>query len=101
MTNVVLAGRQMQALSAELPGVLITQAPVLRGDRHNLRQLCIEMAIASSANFFIAFGDGIVQGHASMPSLLVLQMRLHAGGWPMESNAFAFVQEEFQDALGL
>lgn len=35
----------------------------------------VEMAIASAADFFVAFGDGLIQGHVSMPSLLVLQMR--------------------------
>ena len=35
----------------------------------------VEMAIASFAQFFLAFGDGIVQGHVSKPSLLTMQMR--------------------------
>ena len=35
----------------------------------------VEMAIASFAHFFLAFGDGIVQGHVSKPSLLTMQMR--------------------------
>ena len=33
------------------------------------------MALASAADFFLAFGDGLIRGHASMPSMLVLQMR--------------------------
>lgn len=101
MTNAPAGGEDVAALTAELEGVQVVQAPVLQGDRHNLRQLCAEMAIASSAEFFLAFGDGIVQGMASMPSLLVLQMRLHSIGWPLDSNAFSFVQGNFQDTLGL
>ncbi|CAK0910060.1 unnamed protein product [Prorocentrum cordatum] len=68
----------------------VVQAPVIPGDRHQLRQLCVEMAVASAADFFVAFGDGLAQGMASMPSLLVLQLRLHTAGWPLESNAFSF-----------
>eukprot|EP00933_Yihiella_yeosuensis_P056561 TRINITY_DN5581_c0_g3_i1.p1 TRINITY_DN5581_c0_g3~~TRINITY_DN5581_c0_g3_i1.p1 ORF type:complete len:198 (-),score=29.43 TRINITY_DN5581_c0_g3_i1:36-629(-) len=88
------AGPESQAareLKAHLwPLARVVQSPVLRGDRNNLRQLCVEMAIATAADFFVAFGDGIVEGHVSMPSLLVIQTRLHAETWPLESNAFSF-----------
>ena len=53
----------------------LLQAPSLKGDDKNLIQICVEMAIASTADFFVAFGDGLSLGHVSMPSLLVLQMR--------------------------
>merc|ERR1712176_812755 len=83
MTNAPPGGEDVAALTAELSGMTVVQAPVLRGDKNNLRQLCTEMAVASMADFFVAFGDGVVQGMASMPSLLVLQVRLHAEGWPL------------------
>ena len=35
----------------------------------------VEMAIASAADFFLLFGDGLIQGYVSKPSLLTLQMR--------------------------
>jgi len=100
MTNAAPGSADVLALARELEGATVVQAPVLKGDHQNLRQLCIEMAVAIAADFFVAFGDGLVQGMASMPSLLVLQARLHAGGWPLESNAFAFVQPH-QNALGI
>lgn len=99
MTNAPVGGADVEALRAELKGIPVVQAPVLPGDKNNLRQLCIEMALASAADFFVAFGDGLIQGMASMPSLLVLQMRLHAEGWPMKSNAFSFASQ-YQDGLG-
>ena len=67
-------GADVAALTRELRGVLVVQAPVLKGERNNLRQLCIEMSVASQAHFFVVFGDGVVQGHASMPGLLVMQI---------------------------
>jgi len=100
MTNAPVGGPDAAALAAELGDATVVQAPVLTGDRNALRQLCVEMALASEADFFVAFGDGIVQGMASMPSLLVLQMRLHAMARPLSSNAFSFVRPE-QDALGV
>lgn len=68
----------VQKLREELNGVEIYQAPLMRGHENAQRQLCVEMAIASFAQFFLAFGDGIVQGHVSKPSLLTMQMRLHS-----------------------
>lgn len=101
MTNAPYNGADVSALRAELPGVVLVQAPVLPGgDRENLRQLCVEMAVASTADFFLAFGDGLVQGMSSMPSLLVLQMRLHAEALPLDKNAFSFVPVH-QDPLGI
>ncbi|CAJ1367229.1 unnamed protein product, partial [Effrenium voratum] len=85
----------VQELAQELEGVTLLQAPFLKGDDNNLRQLCVEMAIASAADFFLAFGDGLIDGHVSMPSLLVMQMRLHAESWPLQSNAFSFAPTEF------
>ena len=63
-------------LRKELNGTArLLQAPCLKGAAKNLIQLCVEMALASTADFFVAFGDGLSLGHVSMPSLLVLQMR--------------------------
>merc|ERR1712048_614439 len=101
MTNAAPGGQDVKALISELgDDFVVVQAPVIPGDRMALQQLCIEMAIASEANFFVAFGDGLVTGMASMPSLLVLQMRLRAYAQPLESHAFAFVAP-WQDNFGL
>eukprot|EP00435_Cladocopium_sp_Y103_P020157 s2092_g4.t3 len=93
----------MKKLREELIGVEIFQAPLMRGHENAQRQLCVEMAIASFAQFFLAFGDGIVQGHVSKPSLLTMQMRLHSGGLAVENNGFAFAESEIfaEDLLGL
>lgn len=93
----------VQKLREELNGVEIYQAPLMRGHENAQRQLCVEMAIASFAQFFLAFGDGIVQGHVSKPSLLTMQMRLHSGGLSLERNGFAFAETELfaEDLLGL
>lgn len=101
MTNAASDSPQVRELRDALPGISVLMAPVLQGYRNNLRQLLVEIAIASAADFFVAFGDGMIAGHASMPSLLVLQMRLHAGGWPLDTNAFSFSEGAFQDALGI
>ena len=39
----------------------------------------VEMAIASAADYFVLFGDGLIQGYVSKPSLLTLQMRSEIG----------------------
>lgn len=101
MTQAAPGSEDMVALRSHLPGIDVVQAPILRGDRRALRQISIEMAIATVAEFFIAFGDGILQGGASMPSLLVLQMRTYTGCRPLDSNAFSFVTPQYQSALGV
>ncbi|CAK9066704.1 unnamed protein product [Durusdinium trenchii] len=104
MSNAAPGSEAVAKLRDELNGTAeLLQAPFLPGQENNLRQLCVEMAIASAADFFVAFGDGLIQGHVSMPSLLVLQMRTHAESWPIDSNAFSFASPELfgSDWLGL
>ncbi|CAE7263064.1 unnamed protein product [Symbiodinium pilosum] len=104
MTDAPAGSKAVKDLAGELAGTAeLVQAPRLLGDENNLRQLCVEMALASAADFFLAFGDGLIRGHASMPSMLVLQMRLHAESWPLESNAFSFAAGHSfgEDWLGL
>ena len=103
MTNAGTS-KAVKDLSLELAGTAeLVLAPPLLGDSNSLRQLCVEMALASAADFFLAFGDGLIRGHVSMPSLLVLQMRLHAESWPIQSHAFSFAAPGHfdEDWLGL
>merc|ERR1712166_1424803 len=85
MTNAPMGGEDFAMLEAELKGVHVVRAPVWQDDRLHLQQLCVEMAIATAADFFVAFGDGLDAGMVSMPSLLVMQMRLYAEGLPVQS----------------
>ncbi|CAE7399712.1 unnamed protein product [Symbiodinium natans] len=104
MTNAPANSKAVKDLARELAGTAeLMLAPPLLGDENSLRQLCVEMALAAAADFFIAFGDGLIRGHVSMPSMLVLQMRLHAESWPLQSHAFSFASPgRFgEDWLGL
>eukprot|EP00927_Polykrikos_kofoidii_P079963 TRINITY_DN76815_c0_g1_i1.p1 TRINITY_DN76815_c0_g1~~TRINITY_DN76815_c0_g1_i1.p1 ORF type:complete len:460 (+),score=62.96 TRINITY_DN76815_c0_g1_i1:161-1381(+) len=101
MTNAPRGGDDVKALMQELGGdVVVVQAPVMKCCQRALQQLHVEMAVAAKGDFFVAFGDGLIAGMASMPSLLVLQMRLHANAWPLETNAFSFAGANL-DNLGL
>ena len=98
--KLVFATRGTQDTGNEAAGLSVAQAPLWPGEGNELRQLAVEMAIACRAAFFVAIGDGLPHGHQSMPSLLMLQMRLHAEGAPLGSNAFSFAPS-WRDDLGL
>lgn len=102
MTNAKPEGPDARRLAAELASaadVVLFPKWALKGDRNTLKQLCIEMAVAAEAEFFMAFGDGIQQGHASMPSMLVQQMRLFGMGRSLDSMAYTFTEPQ-DDQLG-
>eukprot|EP00929_Paragymnodinium_shiwhaense_P074315 TRINITY_DN38019_c0_g1_i1.p1 TRINITY_DN38019_c0_g1~~TRINITY_DN38019_c0_g1_i1.p1 ORF type:complete len:1015 (+),score=127.25 TRINITY_DN38019_c0_g1_i1:75-3119(+) len=100
--------RELAALAPELTFVWLPAEPDTanaaeqeRRDRDSLRRLMLEVAIASRADYFVAFGNGAMTGHISKPSFLVLALRRFVEGYPIESNAFAFADRTAFDPLGL
>ncbi|CAD7974378.1 unnamed protein product [Amoebophrya sp. A120] len=55
---------------------------------HPVELLALEMYLAATAPTFIGYGDGIVAGFCSAPSLIVHQMRTHA--YPGKASLWAF-----------
>ncbi|CAD7936381.1 unnamed protein product [Amoebophrya sp. A25] len=60
---------------AQKPKVLIPSTSL-----HPAELLALEMEIASRSDTFIGYGDGLLEGHCSAPSLIVHQIRLHDKG---------------------